>query len=122
MKNMTIQAHFADKATAEKVRAALVAAGVDANRVHIWNDLDGSAPFAASRDDASEGGALLGGFLGGAAGLAAGAAIGSTYESGGASVPMSGGVRLVVEGEADENGVIAAQLKAAGATAIRHNQ
>lgn len=117
-----IQAHFTDKATAETARAALIAAGVDANRVHIWNDLDGSAPFAANRDDAGEGGALLGGLLAGAAGLAAGAAIGSTYErgasSGASSSNSSSGVRLVVENETDENGAIAAQLKAAGATVV----
>ena len=50
-----IQAHFTDKATAENVRAALVAAGVAASRIHIWNNIADGAPFAANRDDATEG-------------------------------------------------------------------
>lgn len=122
-----IQAHFTDKTTAEKARTTLVESGVAKERVHIWNDLDGSAPFAANRDDASEGGALLGGLLAGATGLAAGAAIGSTYESGASSSASSfgapnSGVRLVVENENDENGAIEAQLKAAGATNVQRGE
>ena len=113
------QAHFVDKAAAEKARAALIAAGVAVSRVHIWNDLEGSAPFAASRDDASESGALLGGVLGGVAGLAAGAAIGSTYEKSGASASSSS-VRLIVEGDG-ENGAIVDILKAAGATQVNQS-
>ena len=50
-----IQAHFTDKATAERARAALVAAGVAASRIHIWNNIAGGAPFAANREDATEG-------------------------------------------------------------------
>ena len=49
------QAHFTDKATAERARAALVATGVAASRIHIWNNIAGGAPFAANRDDATEG-------------------------------------------------------------------
>lgn len=99
-----IQAHFTDKATAEKARAALVAAGVAASRVHIWNNIAGGAPFAANREDATEGGAVLGGLLGGVSGVVAGAALGSAYESGAsANASTTSGVRLVVESD-DSNG------------------
>lgn len=117
-----IQAHFADKTTAEEARAALVESGVAKERVHIWNNIEGSAPFAANRDDASEGGALLGGLLGGTAGLAIGAAIGSTYESGSSSGASISGVRLVVETEADENGEVEALLKTLGATNLHRSK
>ena len=50
-----IQAHFTDKATAERARAALVTTGVAVSRIHIWNNIAGGAPFAANRDDATEG-------------------------------------------------------------------
>jgi hypothetical protein len=110
----TIQANFADHATAETARTKLVAAGVSANRIHIWNNITGDAPFAANRDDAAEGGALLGGALGGVAGLAAGAAIGSTYE-GSAPATSSAGVRLVVDVQ-DGDPDVAALLRENGAT------
>lgn len=110
----TIHANFADHATAETARTKLVAAGVAQSRIHIWNNIAGDAPFAANRDDASEGGALLGGALGGVAGLAAGAAIGSTYE-GSAPSTSSSGVRLVVDvGDGDPD--VAALLRESGAT------
>ncbi len=114
----TIQANFADKAAAEQARTRLIEAGVANGRIHIWNNIADDAPFAANRDDAAEGGALIGGLLGGVAGLAAGAAIGSTYE-GEASHVASSGVRLVVEvqnGDLDvatllrENGALNVQL------------
>ena len=115
----TIQANFADHATAETARTKLVAAGVSATRIHIWNNIAGDAPFAANRDDASEGGALLGGLLGGATGLAAGAAIGSTYEGGTTgnetSQAASSGVRLVVNVQ-DGDPDVAALLRENGAT------
>ena len=110
----TIHANFADKAAAEQARTQLVAAGVAQNRIHIWNNISGDAPFAANRDDASEGGALLGGALGGVAGLAAGAAIGSTYESD-APQAASSGVRLVVD-VVDGDPDVAALLHENGAT------
>ena len=119
-----IQAHFTDKATAERARAALVATGVAASRIHIWNNIAGGAPFAANRDDATEGGAILGGALGGVAGLVAGAALGSTYESGGnSSTPTTAGVRLVVEGDAadgdDTDSDIEKLLREHGATDVQ---
>jgi len=110
----TIHANFADHATAETARTKLVAAGVAAGHIHIWNNIAGNAPFAASRDDAAEGGALIGGLLGGAAGLAAGAAIGSTYE-GSAPATSSSGVRLVVD-VVDGDPDVAALLRESGAT------
>ena len=121
------QAHFVDKATAQKARAALVATGVAASRIHIWNNIAGGAPFAANRDDATEGGAILGGALGGVAGLVAGAALGSTYESGGEGAGVRGstatGVRLVVEGDAadgdDTDSDIEKLLREHGATDIQ---
>ena len=118
-----IQAHFTDKTTAERARAALVAAGVAASRIHIWNNIAGGAPFAANREDATEGGAILGGALGGVAGLVAGAALGSTYESGGTRGSTTTGVRLVVEGD-DSNGAdafdaIEKLLREQGATDIQ---
>ena len=114
-----IQAHFADKAAAERARAALVAAGVASSRVHIWNNIAGGAPFAANRDDATEGGAILGGALGGLAGLVAGAAFGSTYESDGSSSTLTtAGVRLVVEID-DSNSDIEKILREHGATDIQ---
>lgn len=113
----TIQSHFADKATAEQARTKLVAAGVAQSRIHIWNNIDGSAPFAANRDDAAEGGALIGGLLGGAAGLAAGAAIGSTYEDS-APAASSSGVRLVVDIQ-DGDPDVAALLRENSATDVQ---
>jgi hypothetical protein len=113
-----IQAHFTDKATAEKARAALVAAGVAASRIHIWNNISGGAPFAANREDATEGGAVLGGLLGGVSGVVAGAALGSTYEGAGARGSTTTGVRLVVDGD-DTNGALEKLLREQGATDIQ---
>lgn len=56
-----LQAYFADKATAEAARTKLTAAGVASDHIHIWNNIAEGATFAANRDDASEGGALLNG-------------------------------------------------------------
>ncbi len=46
----SIQAHFVDKFTAEQARTKLVATGVAQSRIHIWNNIDGSALFVANWD------------------------------------------------------------------------
>ncbi len=113
-----IQAQFTDKTTAEAARTKLIAAGVAPDHIHIWNNIAEGATFEANSDDASEGGALLGGALAGVAGLAAGAAIGSTYENHSAPDFSAAGVRLVIEGDSDKSN-LEALLHESGASDVR---
>lgn len=111
-----LQADFSTRAGADAARAALLASGVAADAIRVWNILDGNAPRPGS--DGAATGAGVGAIVGGAAGLAAGAAIGGYLDSGSAGLPESSGVRVVVDCAEEDVTRIERVLREAGANAV----
>ena len=94
----TVQGQFGTKQLAQQAVAALKAAGVPADEIHVWNIIPESPPPQRGRGGQASG-ALTGALLGGVGGLIVGAAVGGAVDRAGEkSAPLGApsGVRVVV--------------------------
>jgi hypothetical protein len=75
----TIQGEFESKEAAQGAKSSLIAAGVPAKSIRLWNIIPDSKPFVPD-DDYAEESAIIGGAVAGAEGVAAGTTVGATVE------------------------------------------
>jgi hypothetical protein len=112
----TLQGEFRTRSAAEAAKARLVAAGIDAEDIKLWNIISDGAQ-SHSDEGGLVRGAAIGGIVAGLPGLAAGAALG--VSGGQAEIPQdNAGVRIVVRTDGGSVDV-SAILSEAGAANVR---